>query len=294
MTATPSDRETPREPAAQTELHGRVMRWIADDLADGTLTDRQRLWKITLMLARWRTSLIRDKLLEAHGGVVLDGPFAGLEGMQHVREGCHIPKLLGCYERELHPLVERIVARPYDAVVNIGSAEGYYAVGLARRMPLTRIHAHDTNVEAQAACRALAERNDVADRVIVGGLFSLGDFGRFAGERTLVICDIEGAEVELLDPEAAPALRQMDLLVECHDCLRPGISGLLSGRFVNSHRIERVEQQVLPVDLPKEFRTVSDLDRMLAIWEWRSGPTPWLVMTARDESSAALAAPPRE
>ena len=286
MTGTlPADKDGgPREPPSQSDLHERVIRWIGEDLANPSIGDRQRLWKIVQMLGRWRTSLIRDKLLEAYDGVVLGGPFAGLAGMHQVREGCHIPKLLGCYERELHPIVERITASSYDAVVNVGSAEGYYAIGLARRMPFARIYAHDTNADAQAACQALATRNEVADRVIVGGLFSPADFARFAAERTLVVCDIEGAEAELLDPAAAPSLLGMDMLVECHDCLRPGMSGLISTRFIQSHRIERVEQQMLPFDLPKEFRTVAELDRLLSIWEWRAGPTPWLFLTVRDDS----------
>ena len=72
----------------------------------------------------------------------------------------------------------------------------------------------------------------------------------------------------------------MDVLVECHDCFKPGMSDLLAGRFQASHRIERHQPRMLPFELPPSFARASDLDRMLAVWEWRSGPTPWLFMTA--------------
>jgi hypothetical protein len=34
-------------------------------------------------------------------------------------------------------------------------------------------------------------------------------------------------------------------------------------------------------DPPQWFCNLAHLDQVLATWEWRSGPTPWLVMRAR-------------
>lgn len=263
------------------DISDRVAGYLAEDLADPALGNRQRLGKALPMLSRWRVTLIRDKLLQEYRGTVLAGPFAGLAGMTEVLEGCHVPKLLGSYERELHGVVERIVATPYDVVVNVGCAEGYYTVGLARRMPGARILAFDTNPEAQAACRRLAARNGIAERIAIGGTLAPADLARWPGARALVVCDIEGAEEELLDPAAQPALAAMDVLVECHDCFRPGLSLTIARRFQATHRIELYRPTLLPFDLPPEFARVSELDRMLALWEWRSGPTPWLFLRAR-------------
>lgn len=264
-----------------TSLNDRVVGWIAEDLADATLTNRQRLGKLLPMLCRWRATLIRDKLVQDYAGVVQSGPFAGLAGVDAVLEGCHVPKLLGSYERELHPLVERIVATGYATLVNVGCAEGYYAVGLARRAPSAIAHAFDSNEGAQEACRRLAVLNGVADRVRVGGTLAGSDLPALVAGRTLLVCDIEGAEGELLDPDAFPALRAMDVLVECHDCFTPDLSATIASRFAASHAIERFEQAFIPFDLPAAFARVPELDRLLALWEWRSGPTPWLFMTAR-------------
>lgn len=79
------------------------------------------------------------------------------------------PSCSASYERELHGVVEAIVATPYDTVVNVGCAEGYYAVGLARRMPQARFHTFDTNEAAQAACLRLAQINGVAERMAIAG-----------------------------------------------------------------------------------------------------------------------------
>jgi len=33
---------------------------------------------------------------------------------------------------------------------------------------------------------------------------------------------------------------------------------------------------------PSWFNNLSHLDQLLATWEWRAGPTPWLVMKAKE------------
>ena len=103
-------------------------------------------------------------------------------------------------------MIERIVAAPYERIVDIGCAEGYYAVGLALRMPGTRIFAFDINEKAQAACRNLATLNGVSDRVTVGGLFSGADFADYGG--SCVICDIEGAERDAARPGGLSGARR--------------------------------------------------------------------------------------
>ena len=100
-----------------------------------------------------------------------------------------------------------------------------------------------------------------------------------------MLCDIEGAERELLDPEAAAALRGMDLIVESHDCVAAGTTRLLTARFQSTHAITVVvdsgERRLSKV--PPWFTRLGHLDQLLATWEWRSGATPWLVMRSRQE-----------
>jgi len=231
--------------------------------------------------AKHRAFLLQNTLLEQYGPKILSGPFEGMSFVRQVSEGCAMPKLLGCYEEELHPHVERAIARGYPQVLNIGVAEGYYAVGLARRMQNTTVFAFDTDQNAQRTCAAVARDNGVSERVQIGGLFRGEDFERYAAKPTLLICDIEGAERELLDPHAYPALRGMDIIVELHDCLVPGLSTQIPERFADSHEITLVKQAGRAKPLPPLFDQLSHLDQLLAVWEWRSGPTPWAIMLAR-------------
>lgn len=231
------------------------------------------------ILAKWRSHLIEETLLRREGDTVLSGPFQGMHYGVRATEGARVARLLGCYEASLAPVIEEIIARAYPLVIDIGSAEGYYAVGLARRMPGSRILARDQNTKAQASCAELARLNDVADRVQIGGEVQHADFAMCRNQPTVIICDIEGAERALLDPKAAPELKHADILVECHERITPGITQDLQARFRATHTITRLDRTLDSSALPRWMDSLSDLDRALALWEWRGGPTPWLWMT---------------
>lgn len=268
-------------------LEDKIKASISQILQNGRSTTAQNLSEILRLLGKWRCSAIQGALVKQHGTVVMQGPFEGLNFLDRSAEGCHIPKLLGCYEQPLFPYLEQSIQANYDTILNIGCAEGYYAVGMARRLSDAIIYAYDINPVAQAACAQLAAKNDVGHRVKVGGHFSPTDFTVFEQNRVLILCDIEGKEKDLLNPEASPALRKMDLIVESHECIEPGLTNEMVRRFSDSHQItvlmDKGQRELKSV--PDWFINLSNLDQLLAVWEWRSGPTPWLVMRARSKGA---------
>ncbi len=239
--------------------------------------DPENLRRALRYLAKWRSEVVGNTLRQRSGQWVLSGPFKGMDYGLTATEGAYAARLLGVYEASLAPVIEAIIARAYPLILDIGCAEGYYAVGLARRMPGARVLARDQNPVAQTQCRALAALNGVTARVEVGGRMDHADFAICADQPTVIICDIEGAEADLLDPIAAPGLLRADILVECHDGMQPGLSDRIAARFAATHRVTRIDRQISS-DLPDWMEEWSDLDRLIALWEWRAGPTPWLWM----------------
>jgi hypothetical protein len=228
---------------------------------------------------------LRLAWLAEHGPVVQGGPFAGLRYHDNSVEGCYLPKVMGTYEAELFGVLQSLPGRGYRKVLNIGCADGYYAVGLARLLGDVPVWCCDIDPKAIAATRALAAANDVAGRVSVNEmLFRPGDFSSHAGPDTLVFIDIEGAEDELLAGPAPAALAACDLIVEAHDCFIPGLSENLAERFAATHEVEVLTRRNLALNLPEATSSWSDTDRALATSEWGSGPTPWLWMRARGAS----------
>lgn len=248
--------------------------------APGIATERG-LNELLRALGRWRSKMIANTIIKSEGLTIQSGPFAGMTYVDHATEGCLAPRLLGCYESELHPAIEAFAGQGLDAVIDIGCAEGYYAVGLARTMPTTQVFAYDIDAKARASCQALARTNGVEDRVHVGGAFQGEMFADFADRSTLVFIDAEGFEDDILKPDDWPALRGMNLIVETHDLYRPGTRQRLIDRFSPSHEIEVIDHHPKITVRPDWLKKLGHLDQLIAIWEWRAGPTPWLVMRPR-------------
>ncbi len=96
------------------------------------------------MPARWRPIGYLNHLAQSRtADRVRAGPFAGMRYVDTSVGSCFIPKLLGTYERELASKVEWICRQQPELVVDIGAAEGYYAIGLAMRIPAARVVAFE-------------------------------------------------------------------------------------------------------------------------------------------------------
>ncbi|CAM9971646.1 unnamed protein product [Chrysoparadoxa australica] len=252
------------------------------DILDSEPDEGEALRRTLRVLAFHRSTLIANTLIVNGGERVRRGPFAGLRLPRSAAEGCLAPKLLGAYESELHPVIEQIAYRGYRTIVNIGCAEGYYAVGLALRLPEARVLAFDIEESARTAARGLADAHGVGDRVEIGGEFTTADFASLDPGETFVFCDIEGAEIDLLVPDKAPNLRKLDILVELHNVPEIGINRRMLEAFRPTHRLDLIETGARDIrDFP-DLRTMEHLDQLLAFWEHRRGPTPWVLMMAKE------------
>jgi hypothetical protein len=193
-------------------------------------------------------------------GRVRTGPFTGMRYVANAADvHIHIPKLLGIYERELHASIDHACALNPSRVVNIGAAEGYYAVGMALRNPTARVIAFEMDARVRAALAEKARLNDVADRVEIRGKCEQEDLKRALADtpRPLVICDVEGYESVLLGPATVPSLRRAWILVELHEFIERGISDKIRERFLATHKITDIWQQERKIaDFPfKDFYT---------------------------------------
>lgn len=178
----------------------------------------------------------------APDGRVRNGPFAGMRYPEMESTGSSLfPKLLGSYERELHPWIYEGDRCGYRAVVDVGCAEGYYAVGLALRWPQTRVYAFDTNPKARQLCAELARSNDVAERVHVSASCDEQALRALSlPVRSLIVSDCEGFEVQLFSENLIAELRDHDFLIELHDWYDINISTALKRRFEATHRVDSV------------------------------------------------------
>ena len=231
------------------------------------MVERQAIDFDLIKVAREIGSRARNK--------VQSGPFAGLQINPELLPVHVAPKLLGTYESEIHEVLERLILRDPHQVINVGCAEGYYAAGLAMRLPYATVEAFDADPKARKATEKNAILNDLGDRVRTHGILLRDQLEKLlSGRKTLLVVDCEGGEVELLDPRRSASLCYADILVELHPGIDPMIPSIMTGRFCTTHAIE-VYEPMTPVEkadqapawVPDDIRfTATDERRDRNLW----------------------------
>ena len=218
---------------------------------------------------------------------VLHGPFTGMKYPGSEAAGsAFIPKLLGSYERELHPVLEHLLAKSYTAMVDVGCAEGYYAVGIARRLPQCQVTAYDLDSRARSLCQSMAALNGVSERIRIESFCDAKTLEQFSpGGKSLIICDCEAYEKQLFTPAVRDALLGHDILIEMHDFLDLSISSYLIDLFKDSHQqtlISSVDDlhKARDYDYP-ELAGLSLPIRRQALAEDRPRIMEWLILESK-------------
>lgn len=243
-------------------------------LAEGGPTE-DTINRVFDFLLHGRCLMLSNTIVQREGVRVLGGPFAGMMLFNPIN-GMYAPLLLGCYEEELHPVIRKLPDFGYERVVNIGCGDGYYAVGLKRLMPTVEMWAHDINPDCQRKSREMAALNNVD--IHVGGIFDPDNLADHARYRTLLWCDIEGAEETLLDPVRAPALADVDILVELHPVDGHHTVNTVPARFAATHAVEIIHPSGHVPTMPEWLRDSGQIHQLLAQFEWRGVATPWAMM----------------
>jgi len=215
-----------------------------------------------------------------NGGAVLHGPFAGMQyPAESILSRHSVPRLVGSYECELHEPIQAALAARYDRVIDIGSAEGYYAVGFALKSssPVTVFEADPRELEL---CKQMAALNQMRDRITPRtwcdpeALRSLTN-----GARCFVLSDCEGYETELFDEPTVGALRRSDVLIEIHnDAYEP-----LVARFSQTHDLRTFTARPRSAQGYPELACLGE-QAELALCEFRPAGQPWLLAAARSAS----------
>jgi len=214
---------------------------------------------------------INSMLFKHFGHKVQGGPFKGMFISKEVAwtDGNIGLKLLGLYEHELHPYIAKIIESKPRNIVNVGCAEGYYAVGLAYVLPEANVIAMDINPDGLKLCRRNAIQNHVEQRIHYLDRFDLT-------KTDFIFTDCEGCELELFTDSVMEKLTHCNLIVECHVLEDVGHDlEILTERFQKTH-------DVIPVYFDKQTHTVLLPDTTIKVQEGRSNGGAWLVAKRKE------------
>jgi hypothetical protein len=223
------------------------------------------------------------------GQRVATGPFAGMKYVKNSRGSAYLPKLLGTYEKELWPTWELIAkACRNGTLINIGSAEGYYAIGALYSGAFNRVICYEQDAPARHLLEEMALLNGVRSGLEINAHCDPSILCRrlqSVAHPVAILCDVEGYENSLLDPGTIENLRDCHLLIELHEGRCPGVKESLFRRFQATHEIQFI---------PARKRTIEDLplhpwllgrfpakNQLRWLDELRDIDTPWYYMIPR-------------
>lgn len=240
--------------------------------------------EILVRTAQAKVAEIAEQVILYTGRVVQAGPFKGMKLPEESSWGSGdiLPKILGTYEQELHVSIETLIARQPEIVMNIGCAEGYYAVGLAKRMAGIQVNAYDTDVNALMLC-ADAVRLNHAEMVSTGRETCIKPDIRAVRERkSLYVIDCEGAELKYVEnPEN---FVKADLIIECHDFKEANVAFTISERLAATHDIRCVREGPRDPSSIELLWGLNTMERYAAISEMRPSLMWWVVALAKSRS----------
>ena len=250
------------------------------------------LYGVLVRLAEvWKRCELRRVLAAVQGvsaSTVVAGPFAGLRFAPDVDLSGQLPKMLGSYESELHADIEKLISLAFGTVVNIGAADGYYAVGMAMRLPRCNVIAFEMEDKRRQYCEDTVLLNHVGARVTVFGKCDWRTLAALPMDGALLVVDCEGAELDILSEEMVPRLTNAWLVIELHDALRPGCSRVLWQRFRETHDMKFIAAKPRDAESFPALNGLRPRQKLLALDEHRLGIQEWAVMTPKSAGNRDL------
>lgn len=213
---------------------------------------------------------LRNKLDE----LVASGPYKGMKFPENNGIDCYECKLMGIYEKELHPVIENLTQKKLHSLTIIGAAEGYHATGLARSTSLIPTCFESDRIRSKNLME-MGNFNEIEVDI-------RGSFGKdtiWNAKPGLIFIDIEGNEMGVLTEERLEMWQKHYLIVEVHS------EEILQSLKERSHGLFKIEW------IKCKKRTIHDypfsipLKHALRRWwnvpvqEWRSDSLGWLVLS---------------
>jgi hypothetical protein len=172
--------------------------------------------------------------------IICNGPFKGLKFSSPASlASSSYAKLLGSYETEIHPFIDKVLQNKYGVVINIGCDDGYYALGFAKYLKGTPVKAYDINKTALIKAYDLSVKNELQHQISFFGGFYSGDIEKLdAHVKTLFLVDCEGEEKNIFTKLNVHKLINADLIIELHINVYPDLENYFREMFAATHHIK--------------------------------------------------------
>ena len=236
----------------------------------------------------YRREVLGEELSKLLDGEVVSGPFKGLIlGSSDWGARDRASMLLGCYEKEVAEKIV-ILADESKYFVDIGAADGYYALGVLSIRDFTHSICFESSEKSRKNIKDNARRNRLQDKVTIFGtagidfLQILSNLGEFEIRKSIFLIDIEGGEYSLLSKENLRKMEGAKIIAELHE---EEVSPETVTEFItNASEFFEVEFLTTNSRNPSSFTQLdswSDNDRWIVFSEGRNRLMRWAVLTPK-------------
>jgi len=199
--------------------------------------------------------------------------------------------LFGQYEREVTDLIYRLSNSSNGVFIDVGAADGIYAVGVLKNKLFERVIAFEQSLKGQRNIADLANQNNVDGQLEVRGAAnsqSLLQINSQIMEGAVMLIDIEGAEYSLMSPEVIQLLRKTNVIIELHfqpeDKSWEEVESWVK-KFEKNFNVDFFTTGPRDTASFDELRFYRDSDRWLICSEGRRCRPMWLHLSPRSNSA---------
>ncbi len=201
-------------------------------------------------------------------------------------------KTLGLYEQEIQTLLQTIQkTRKRETLIDIGGADGYFAVGALISNLFSQCVAFEVSEEGRTALAKTALNNHVKDRLTILKEANAESFQELIDSDLdlsdcVVLCDIEGMEFDLLNEGILHTLAKTEIIIEIHNwntSVQEEVDKLHK-RARKYFNIEVIKTRGRDLSQLEEVSLMSDLDRSMLVSEGRGIFGEWWYLTPITDS----------
>ena len=244
----------------------------------------RRIFPVPTYRERMKNRVL-NKLLAEYKGVVAYGPFKGMQLSESVWWGKYdlITKMLGEYEADVLRRIYDVLHREKNVFIDIGAADGYYAIGVAFARLSETVYAFEISEDGREQLRFNASRNSCLEKIHIEGEADYSSLKNIVqnNKTGLVLIDIEGSEYDLLNDDILALMSGYKFIIELHPFLLADGSikeKELLQRAEKYFKISNIYREAYSPNKFKELNLFPDDVRLLAFSEGRRNSPAWLYL----------------
>jgi hypothetical protein len=232
---------------------------------------------------------VLNALLLQHKSVVAYGPFKGMKLSRNVWWGQFdlITKILGVYEEHVLKKLFKISKKVDVPFIDIGAADGYFAVGMAFGGYFNKVYAYEISLKGRERLLENIQANNSEDRVFIKEEANYKSLEQLISlhKGAVILVDIEGDEYDLLNADLLRLLRNCYVICELHPWLvDQGIEKeeLLIEEAQRIFDISLMQRDSYSPNCFTELYDFTDEERLVAFGEGREKNMRWLILEPKN------------